>query len=98
MQNQTRRAFLTSVLAAAGVVAIGPVPKALELPLAQSFYDEWIAAFAKVFADFQADVFIFGVGAMEYCEVFPFVRTVDPSDIRFSFIPNDKIFKGLLND
>lgn len=92
-----RRAFLTGILASAGVVAIG-APAVAEIvdPAigAEAYYEQWQRAIIAVIQEHYENLMIYGRSAILHCDEYPFVRVIQPADMYANAVPER--FRGLL--
>jgi hypothetical protein len=77
-----RRAFLIGLTATSAIAAC---PAAIEAVLAQAPETEWKACFEQwikdttdVFVKVWEDQIIYGVGAYEYTDTYPYIERLDP--------------------
>ncbi len=78
----SRRAFIIGAL---GMAASSLTPKAIDVIVAASpeqafasWYAIWQEEAMIILAEYWSDVMIFGVGAIQHIETYPYVRRVDP--------------------
>jgi hypothetical protein len=92
-----RRDFLTGLVAASGITIAGTMPVQLlePIPIGPLSFDTWHQAFMKAYLDMYENLFLFGVGALEYTEEFPYVRSIHPKNMTIDFPPQNQL-KGLL--
>lgn len=75
-----RRQFLTRLFGAAAVAALPPLPRLLT----NCTIEDWVRAIVVVQQDFICDRVMFGIGMLESCDEFPFIRTVDPAKLHLA--------------
>lgn len=74
-----RRGFLKGL--AAAVVSTGVVGKVAAQAEMQPIVDRWVVDTAKIFSDYTSNIIIYGVGALQTCSEYPYIRCVDPREI-----------------
>lgn len=92
-----RRAFLTGLVATSALAACPAAVEAalVSAPIAdwQAYFLQWQSDAMDVFVKVWEDQIIYGIGAYQTCDEYPFVRRVDPMTLE---LPN--LRGGLFND
>ncbi|HEX9613638.1 MAG TPA: hypothetical protein VGA05_08490 [Candidatus Bathyarchaeia archaeon] len=80
MTKTSRRSFLKGF--ASALVATGALPTVKAIPIDTGLiYDEWLAAVGPIYVTYTNNILVFGIGALQETQDFPYVRSVDPRKI-----------------